>query len=391
MKFLLLCSGLFVVFAVNSLRASCTQAQPPSLVGRWQIEFKFSTVEEHTLRFDARTEGKGSFLLLDTASNLIPPAEQTKAQWEQAASGQVTFSGEIEFPIGNVGRDAGTLVFKGAFDSPNSISGKVSFFRAGQDPKDPAAVPAKTGDFTAKRSTVTNVSAASYSETALANESIVAAFGSNLATAIQASDTLPLPTSLAGTTVTLRTRSGMERLAPLFFVSPGQVNYLMPAGTVDEAATIIVTSGDGSVATGLERITRVAPGLFSADARGQGVAAGVALRVKADGSQSFEPVGRFDPAQARFVTVPIDLGPESDQVFLVLFGTGFRFTSSLSSVVVRIGDVDSRVLFAGAQGNLAGLDQLNVHLPRSLIGRGELDVVLVVDGKQANTVRVNVK
>ena len=66
---------------------------------------------------------------------------------------QATFSGAIEFPIGNVGRDAGTLVFKGKFDSANSISGKVSFFRAGQDLKNSATIPAKTGDFTAKRAT----------------------------------------------------------------------------------------------------------------------------------------------------------------------------------------------------------------------------------------------
>jgi uncharacterized protein (TIGR03437 family) len=53
--------------------------------------------------------------------------------------------------------------------------------------------------------------------------------------------------------------------------------------------------------------------------------------------------------------------------------------------------MDLPVLFAGAQGTLAGLDQVNVQLPRSLAGRGEVDVVLMADGKTANVVRVNFK
>jgi len=153
MNFFLGCLWLIAVPAVYSLYASCAQTQSFNLAGRWKVEFKFSGDEEHTLRFDAESDGKGAFLLLDPISSLLPPAEPAKAQWEQAAPDQATFSGAIEFPIGNVGRDAGTLVFKGKFDSANSISGKVSFFRAGQDLKNPATIPAKTGGFSAKRAT----------------------------------------------------------------------------------------------------------------------------------------------------------------------------------------------------------------------------------------------
>ena len=53
--------------------------------------------------------------------------------------------------------------------------------------------------------------------------------------------------------------------------------------------------------------------------------------------------------------------------------------------------VDAPVNFAGAQGSLVGLDQVNLQLSRSLIGRGEVDVALTVDGKTANTVRINIK
>jgi len=135
----------------------------------------------------------------------------------------------------------------------------------------------------------------------------------------------------------------------------------------------------------------VAPGLFTANSSGLGVPAATVLRVKADGTLIYEFVAQFDPAKSQFVPAPIDLGPESDQVFLILFGTGWRFRSDLPAVKCSIGGVNSEVLFAGAQGDFVGLDQMNVRLPRSLVGHGEIDLAVTVDGKTANTVRINVK
>jgi uncharacterized protein (TIGR03437 family) len=153
---------------------------------------------------------------------------------------------------------------------------------------------------------------------------------------------------------------------------------------------VTITSGVGAISAGTVNIANVAPGLFSANASGQGVVAAVVFRRRADGSESFEPVARFDQAQGRFVPVPIDLGPETDQAFLILYGVGFRFRSSLAATAVTIGGVNSEVLFAGDAPGFVGLDQANVRLSRSLIGRGEVDVVLTVDGKTANIVKVNV-
>ncbi len=236
-----------------------------------------------------------------------------------------------------------------------------------------------------------NVSAASYVAAPIATEAIVSAFGSGLATATMAASTIPLPVTLAGTSVKVRDSAGTDRAALLFFVSPTQVNYLIPTGTVNGAASVTITSGDGAVSAGVVQIASVAPGLFAADASGRGLVAATALRVKADGSQQFEPVARFDVAQNKFVAVPIDLGPETDQIFLLLFGTGIRFRSALSAVMARLGDVDCQAPFAGAQGDFAGLDQVNVRLSRSLIGRGAVDVALTVDGQTANTLKVHIK
>lgn len=237
-----------------------------------------------------------------------------------------------------------------------------------------------------------NVSAASFSATELAAETIVAAFGSNLSTATQAAATVPLPTTLAGTRMMVRDGAGVTRDAPLFFVSPNQINYLLPLGTANGAATVTVTSGNGNLAIGTVMIAAVAPGLFTANANGQGVPAAVALRAREGGAQSFESVAQFDAAAGRFVPVPIDLGASTDQVVLLLFGTGIRGRSNLSAVTCRLGGVETPVSFAGAQGDLVGLDQINVGpLPRTLAGRGEVDLVLLVEGKAANTVRLSIR
>jgi uncharacterized protein (TIGR03437 family) len=60
---------------------------------------------------------------------------------------------------------------------------------------------------------------------------------------------------------------------------------------------------------------------------------------------------------------PIDLGPEVDQLYLVLFGTGFRRRSALSAVSVKIGGVDVTINYAGPQLQLVGLDQINPARP----------------------------
>jgi uncharacterized protein (TIGR03437 family) len=244
-------------------------------------------------------------------------------------------------------------------------------------------------------SAVAGVSAASFKPSALASESIVALFGSALATSTQAATGAALPVSLGGASVTVRDSANNEKLAPLFFVSQGQINFLMPAGLANGGATIIAMNPEGRVARGTVNIAPVAPALFSANADGRGMAAALVLRVKADGSQSYEPVATFDQSQGRFVAAPIDLGLDlgnaSDQVFLVAYGTGIRFRGSLGGVAARIGGLDSQVLFAGAASGFFGLDQVNVRLSRSLIGRGEVDFELMVDGQAANGLKLWIK
>ena len=235
---------------------------------------------------------------------------------------------------------------------------------------------------------LTTVSAASYGTTATA-ESIVVGFGAGLARVTQAVTALPLPTSVGGTTVSVRDSRGTTRQAQLFYVSPQQVNYLVPPGTATGNATITTAIDGATVATGSVTVTGVAPSVFSANSSGRDVAAALAIRVR-NQVQTVEEVALFNAAEQRFVPRPIDLGPEGDRVFLALFGTGIRGRSALSAVTIRIGTLEIRPEFAGAQQDFAGLDQVNFEIPRSLRGQGDLTITLVVDGQTSNPVTIRI-
>jgi hypothetical protein len=124
-----------------------------------------------------------------------------------------------------------------------------------------------------------------------------------------------------GVSVMVRDALGAERAAPLFFVSTTQINYLVPTGTTLGEATVTVKQGANSVAGGMLQIATVSPGIFLGEA---GIPAASVLRVKSDGTQSNEPVAQFNSGTSHYELLPLDLGPETDQLFLVGYGTDFR-------------------------------------------------------------------
>ncbi len=234
-----------------------------------------------------------------------------------------------------------------------------------------------------------NVIAANYIGGELAADSIASAFGANLATTTEGISSAELPTSLGGTSIRIIDSKGIARNAALFFVSPGQVNYQIPADVAEGIASITITNRDGVTTNGLLNITRVAPGLFSADASGTGLAAANVVYVKSDGQQTWESVARYDLTQNRFAANPIDVA--NDGAYLVLYGTGLKNRSALANVKVRVDGSEMPVEFVGAQGFYSGLDQINIKLAKSLTGHSDANVELIVDGKTANTVRVAIK
>lgn len=240
--------------------------------------------------------------------------------------------------------------------------------------------------------------AASHAETSLtvlssangtapvAPNSLDSAFGSNLSNQTAAVTSLPLPVTLGGVSVEVSDSAGMVQNAGLLFVSPDQINFLMPAVAIGPV-TVMVLSGSKLVARGTVQVQSSAVGVYSASGNGSGVAAAeAAVAIDVVGPVQVSPVFHCSsPGQCQ--PIPLNLGVDTPTV-LELFGTGIRGGSSISAT---IGNMAVGVLYAGPQPYYPGLDQVNLALPLYLSGAGTVKVVLTVDGRMSNPVEIAIQ
>ncbi len=224
--------------------------------------------------------------------------------------------------------------------------------------------------------TFTDANGASFANGPQAVDSIVSAFGTGLDVMTAGAASLPLPTTLGGVTIEVKDSAGVTRQAPLFYVSPQQINYAIPDGTADGAATVTIQSTTGAFVA-QQQIVSVAPGIFNAN----GLAVGTA-EMTVNGQQQQTTL------VSHGATVPIDVS--GGETFLTLYGTGIR--NHVSAVTATVGTVANvPVAYAGAQGSYFGEDQINIQLPASLQGAGSVNVSLNVDSQTSNMVRIAVK
>jgi uncharacterized protein (TIGR03437 family) len=195
---------------------------------------------------------------------------------------------------------------------------------------------------------------------------------------------------VGGLEIRVRDSLRAERLAPLFFVSPTQVNYLIPKGTAPGGATVTFLRDGRVISTSDVTVARLAPGVFSASQTGSGPAAALVQRING-AAVSYEPTARYDPLAGRFVALPISFGGANEHVFLLLYGTGLRGVTVRDVVTATVGGAPVDVTYAGAQGQYEGLDQINLRLTPALAGKGLVEVKVTIDGKQANAVQVHLQ
>jgi endoglucanase len=226
--------------------------------------------------------------------------------------------------------------------------------------------------------------AASYGWASAPGE-LTAGYGSGLAAGTGQATELPLPTELKGAQVQLTDSSGNVIFAPLLYVSPQQINYQVPAGMAAGLVTAAVLNGTTTVSTGVLEVQPIAPTIFTANSTGQGVPAAQIQRVHPDGTYDYESVATYDSGTG-FVPAPIAFN--GDNLYLLLYGTGFDHASGTSGTTVNIGTTDASVVFSGPQSQFAGLDQIDAQLPGSLAGAGQVTVTVTVDGMTANPVTI---
>src|SRR6185437_368778 len=111
-----------------------------------------------------------------------------------------------------------------------------------------------------------NSSGASFVIGPIAPDSIITIFGTSLTTGTAAAtgDPSSLPTTLANTSVSVKDSKGVVRQAQVYYVSPTQINYLVPAATALGPATVAVTAPNGVTAVPVTVLSTV-PGMFTAN------------------------------------------------------------------------------------------------------------------------------
>jgi hypothetical protein len=122
-----ICRSVLLMVIAQMCCSALAQAQTPNMTGTWNVEITFANAGSRSLRFDAQADGKGTLIATDPRSKVWGAAKPSEATWTRGEGDSVTFSGPVEFLLGNVGRDAGTLTCKGKFETADLISGEVEF------------------------------------------------------------------------------------------------------------------------------------------------------------------------------------------------------------------------------------------------------------------------
>lgn len=232
------------------------------------------------------------------------------------------------------------------------------------------------------------VNAASFATQALAAGTIASIFGSNLAAATTQAATVPLPTALGGASVQV---DGVN--APLFFVSPFQINFALPWEVQGRSlATITVTSGGVTSSPQAISLVPSAPALFSTNERGNGQGA---ILVAGTGSIA-APLSTFPGSRpvrrGEFLEIyAIGLGAVTNQPATGTAASASPLATTLATATVTIGGVSAPVLFSGLAAGFVDLYQINVRVLDATPVGPAIPVVLSIAGVASNTVTVAVE
>ncbi|MEK7403646.1 MAG: putative Ig domain-containing protein, partial [Acidobacteriota bacterium] len=209
---------------------------------------------------------------------------------------------------------------------------------------------------------------------AVAPGSIISVFGGDLAVLTASATATPLPANLGGTSLTINNRP-----APLFFVSPTQINAQLPFEISPGTATAVVTkSGQSS-----------APVSFSVAAAGPGILMFGTNRAVAQ-NQDYSINNTSNPARAgSAVTVYMTgQGQVDNPVASGAPAPASPLSRARLQVTATIGGRSAEVLFAGLTPGFVGLLQVNLRIPE--LSAGNHPVVVTIGGVASNSALITV-
>ena len=268
-------------------------------------------------------------------TSLILPANQTTAWLKVATSGQQV-----------------TLTASAASLSPGAYSAILVVQTAGQYVEIPVVF---TVGAAASVSIAGVGNGASFAQS-FAPGMILSVFGNGLSGATQAASSLPLPQTMAGVSATV---NGVA--APLYYVSPGQVNLQVPYETGAGNAVVGIVN-NGQAAAFVFQVAPAAPGIFGDTARNLVPFAsgkvGDTLTLFVTGEGVAAPT--VATGASPFVGTPLFLLPHPALPFSV-----------------TVGGIPAALTFTGVPAGIAGATQVNFVVP-SGVGLGAQPVVVTV-------------
>jgi uncharacterized protein (TIGR03437 family) len=199
---------------------------------------------------------------------------------------------------------------------------------------------------------------------ALAPGSFVTIYGTNLAASTSAATTLPLPTSLANTSVVV----GGE-FAPILYASPGQINAIIPNDLAPNQQYVVIVDANNALTTPSPlQLATAAPGVFA-------FADGQVIAQAQDGSL----ISETNPAaRGSFIVIYCSgLGSTNPPVITGTASPSGLLATTSNQTVVTVNGVNASVLFAGLTPTLAGLYQINLQVPAG-VPNGDLQLVVYV-------------
>ncbi len=196
----------------------------------------------------------------------------------------------------------------------------------------------------------------------IAPGSIVSAGGTELAPATALAAVVPLPTELAGATMTVN-----GRRAPLFFVSPSQINAQIPVETAPGPAAIVVTTAGGASAEFTFNIAPAGPGIFVFDST-RAVAQNEDHTLNTVDSPAFtgSVITVYMTGQGALDN-PVETGAATP------FGLLSRATLEASAA---IGGKAAEILFLGMTPGLVGVLQANLRVPDLVAGHYPVEITI---------------
>lgn len=231
--------------------------------------------------------------------------------------------------------------------------------------------------------------AASFGNQPQSPGSIVSLFGTGLSSTIAGASELPLPKVLGGVTVRV---NGVA--APLFFVSPLQINFQLPWEIAGQSRVSVTVSTEfGSGVTSMNVATQ-APGIFSLNQAGTGQGA---ILIASTGEFT-APIGAVPGRPARparreeFITIYCtSLGAVANQPLSGGAASSTALSATAVTPTISIGGVNAQVttgFFSGLAPGFVGLYQVNVQIPPNVSPGNAVPVVLRVNAIQSNTASI---